>query len=346
MEELSVASQKAASVANTTGVDMEQFAGHIAAIEATTREAPENIGNGLKTLYSRFADIKLGETLEDGVNLGQFASALKKVGVEVLDNEGKMKDVGVILEDTMDVWQQLDKTQQNALATTVAGRFQLARFEALMNSQDIYKNAVGVARAETGTETYDRMQETYRDSLEGRTKALQASVEEIFLNLFNSNSFNGFIDAAQLLVDTFNDLIESVGGGSNALSGFALIFGQIFNEQMSRGLNNFIQNRELSKAQNQQVQAIQTRAASVYAAGGGQYGNERSQQLDKDIAKAGRYIGSMGNEQREGFYKNVESYAQALSQTEQIEQQLEQKILGTSAALAAQGAEIPKTEEE
>lgn len=103
MEELSVASQKAAAVAQTTGVDMEQFAGHIAAIEATTREAPENIGNGLKTLYSRFADIKLGETLEDGVNLGQFSSALKKVGVDVLDASGEMRDVGSILEDTMSV---------------------------------------------------------------------------------------------------------------------------------------------------------------------------------------------------------------------------------------------------
>ena len=103
MEELSVASQKAASVAQTTGVTMEQFAGHIAAIESTTREAPENIGNGLKTLYSRFADVKLGEKLEDGVDLGQFSSALKKVGVETLDASGQMRDVGAILEDTMKV---------------------------------------------------------------------------------------------------------------------------------------------------------------------------------------------------------------------------------------------------
>ena len=101
MEELSVASQKSASVANTVGVDMEQFAGHIAAIEATTREAPENIGNGLKTLYSRFSDIKLGETLEDGVDYGQFSSALKKVGVDVLDASGKMRNVGDIIEDMM-----------------------------------------------------------------------------------------------------------------------------------------------------------------------------------------------------------------------------------------------------
>lgn len=102
MEELSVASQKAASVADTVGVSMDQFAGHIAAIEATTREAPENIGNGLKTLYSRIADVKLGNTLEDGVDYGQFSTALKKIGVDILDESGKVREAGQIIEDIMD----------------------------------------------------------------------------------------------------------------------------------------------------------------------------------------------------------------------------------------------------
>ena len=103
VEELSVASQKAASVATTVGVDMDQLAATIATIETVTREAPENIGNGLKTIYSRLSDVKLGETLEDGVDLGQITSALEKVGVEVLDDAGKMRDVGSIMEDLMGV---------------------------------------------------------------------------------------------------------------------------------------------------------------------------------------------------------------------------------------------------
>ena len=103
VEELSVASQKAASVATTVGVDMDQLAATIATIETVTREAPENIGNGLKTIYSRLSDVKLGETLEDGVDLGQITSQLEKVGVQVLDEAGKMRDVGSIMEDLMDV---------------------------------------------------------------------------------------------------------------------------------------------------------------------------------------------------------------------------------------------------
>ena len=70
VKEIAIGFQKAGSTANTVGVSMDQLNAQIAAIESVTREAPENIGNGLKTLYARFADIGMGETLEDGVNLG------------------------------------------------------------------------------------------------------------------------------------------------------------------------------------------------------------------------------------------------------------------------------------
>ena len=72
VEELATAAQKAASTANTTGVTLDQLNAQIATIESVTREAPENIGNALKTIYSRFADISMGNTLEDGVNLGNI----------------------------------------------------------------------------------------------------------------------------------------------------------------------------------------------------------------------------------------------------------------------------------
>ena len=47
VKELATASQKAASTANTVGVNMDQLAAQIATIESVTKDAPENIGNGL-----------------------------------------------------------------------------------------------------------------------------------------------------------------------------------------------------------------------------------------------------------------------------------------------------------
>ena len=88
-------------MANTVGVSGEQLAAQIATIESVTREAPEQIGNGLKTLYARFSDISQGGEDEEGVKLGDVTQELNKIGVQVLDQFGNIRDIGDIMEDLM-----------------------------------------------------------------------------------------------------------------------------------------------------------------------------------------------------------------------------------------------------
>lgn len=317
VEELSVASQKAASVANTVGVDMDQFAGHIAAIEATTREAPENIGNGLKTLYSRIADVKLGETLEDGVDMGAFAKAIEKVGVEVLDSAGKLRNAGDIIEDLMVVWQDLDQTQRAALAKTVAGRFQLARFEALMNSADIYEKSVGVSREETGTTTYDRMQETYKESMEGRLNTLHATIEGIFTKAFNTDDFYGMIDAATKLAETFDNLVQAMGGGGQAVLAFTALITRSFSEKIGRGLTNVIENRMTNNMVNNNRQVAANEARNQLAGKGLVTNDARLNELANNRAKITQYAPVMNNEQLEKsntlWQKTVDTFGQLIA---------------------------------
>lgn len=99
--ELAKASQRAASMANAVGVSGEALAAQIATIESVTREAPEQIGNGLKTIYARFSDIALGKTDEDGVGLGKVTGTLEKIGVKVLDQFGDIRSMDDIMEDLM-----------------------------------------------------------------------------------------------------------------------------------------------------------------------------------------------------------------------------------------------------
>ena len=314
---------------------MDQFAAHIAAIEATTREAPENIGNGLKTIYSRIADVKLGETLEDGVDLGSFAKAIEKVGVQVLDSTGSLRDAGDILQDLMVVWQDLDQTQRAAVAKTVAGRFQLARFEALMNSADIYQKALTTSQAETGTATYDRMQETYRNSLEGRSKALQASIEEIFLNVFTTDSFYGFVDAAQAVVDIFNKLVKAAGGGEAALTGLLMIITKMGQNNLSRGISNFIVNRQSQQAMNQNVQNAQAMAAAQLQGKGLVTNNARLNAFANDTARVQQYAPMMNDEQIRKSNELIEQRVQILNQLSAAEQQQKTAETQLRAAIAA-----------
>lgn len=215
-------------------------------------------------------------------------------------------------------------SEREATATTVAGRFQLARFEALMNSQDIYRTAVNTAQAETGTDTYDQMQEDYRNSLEGRSKALQASIEGLFGEIFNTDDFYGVIDAAQGLVDVFTDLVESIGGGKEALSAFGIIFAKIFQDQISSGINNFIQNRQLGQTRQNQMSAIRDNSVATLKSEGIDVsaGNERVQQMQQDLARGGRYAPNMSDEQFKSFSENAQNYAEAIKNVEMAEEQL------------------------
>ena len=60
LSQLATAMSKVASVANNMGVDVDQLNAQIATIIATTRQAPETVGNALKTIYTRINDIKTG----------------------------------------------------------------------------------------------------------------------------------------------------------------------------------------------------------------------------------------------------------------------------------------------
>ena len=253
VQELATASQKAASTANTVGVNMDQLAAQIATIESVTREAPENIGNGLKTIYARFSDIAMGDTLDDGVNLGTVTGTLEKVGVSVLGSDGKMRQVGAIMEDLMKVWSNIDSTQKNAIATTLAGKYQLARFEALMNRSDMYNEYKSASQNADGT--LDVMNEKYVNSIEGRMNKLQATFEETIGKFFETDDFYGFIDGLTTVIDLFNDLTDAIGGGATALTGLGAILTKTFSGSIANSIGNFVSNRrrESLKKSNAQV---------------------------------------------------------------------------------------------
>ena len=173
-------------MANTVGVSGEALAAQIATIESVTREAPEQIGNGLKTLYARFSDISGGGKDEDGVDLGKITAKLDAIGVKVLDQFGNIRTMDDIMEDLMDVWGDLDNTARIAAAQSLAGKYQVNRFVALMDNRDMYEEYVE-ATGENATGTLDQMNEEFADSIEGRSAKLQASLEGLFSTIFNTD---------------------------------------------------------------------------------------------------------------------------------------------------------------
>jgi TP901 family phage tail tape measure protein len=124
MEEIATSMQKVAATANTVGVSMEQVSAIISTVSSVTRESAESIGTAYKTIFARMGDLKLGETLEDGLNLGAVSSELDKIGVHILDANGELRNMGTIVEELMSKWQYMSKAEQTAIAQVVGGKRQ------------------------------------------------------------------------------------------------------------------------------------------------------------------------------------------------------------------------------
>ena len=99
LEEMATGMSKVASAANAAGVDIDQLNATLATVISVTREAPETIGSSFKTIYARLGDLKLGGTDEDGVTLGKVSGQLEALGVQILKDNGDMREMGDIVED-------------------------------------------------------------------------------------------------------------------------------------------------------------------------------------------------------------------------------------------------------
>ena len=133
-EEIATGLEKFAAIADTVGLSYEYATTALATVVAQTRQSADTVGTAFKTLFARIQDLELGKTLDDGTTLGKYAEALNKVGVNIKDQKGELKDMNTILDEMGAKWQTLSKDEQVALAQNVAGTRQYTQLVALMDN--------------------------------------------------------------------------------------------------------------------------------------------------------------------------------------------------------------------
>lgn len=341
LEELATAASKVASTANTLGVTQEQLTAQIATIVSVTREAPENVGNALKTIYARFGDLSLGETLEDGTDLGKVSSTLQKIGVQVLDSSGAMRDMGLIMEDLMAVWDTLDTATKQGAAVTLAGKYQYNRLMALMENSDMYEGYYDDAINSAGT--LEEMQSEYMESLEGKANALKASFEGLLSDLFNQDDFGVVIEGLTEIIDLFDSLIEAIGGGGAALTAFGAIGMNVFSNQIGRGIANIVSNREKSAYAQQNIMTAKQQSEAGMLANGVSKGSERMQNFGADLDNLRIHAGIMNDEQLTAMNQKIDEYAQAVTKAEQAQKTFKEGAASVAAAFDILGISADKT---
>ena len=244
LEELSTGMSKVASAANLMGVNEEQLAAQLSTIISVTREAPETIGTSLKTIYARISDIKSG-IAEDGATLGYYSGKMAEFGVNVLDANGNLRDMGSVMEEIGGKWDTLTREQQIYLTQTMAGQRQYSRLLALFDNWGEYEKALNTARNAAGT--LQEQQDIYMESTAAHLQTLKASVENIYDSFADTDTINGLIDGLSTVANLAANFIDAIGGGVTILEGLGSVALTVFSTHIARGINTTITNFEIAK---------------------------------------------------------------------------------------------------
>ena len=278
LEELSTGMSKVASAANLMGVDIDQLNAQLATIVSVTRQAPESVGTALKTIYARMGDIEAG--LDDEVTLGTYTEEMAQYGVNVLDANNNLRDMGDVIEEIGSRWNQMSREQQIALSQTMAGTRQYNNLLSLFDNWKMYTQALETSANAAGT--LQEQQDIYMESTKAHLEQLATEAERTYDILFNQETVNGFADALTGLLNIFNDFLAGLGGGANDFVYFGSIITNIFSKQIASGINNAINNIEKLKQNIATVNLMR----EVVNEGESIEGAERPAYVENDLARA------------------------------------------------------------
>lgn len=234
--ELAEGFSRVASAAASMGVDIDELNSYLATVISVTREAPETIGTAFRTIFARLNSVSLGETAEDGVNLNTVGNTLEKVGIQVLDNNGKLRETGEIIDEIGNRWTEFSAEQQRSIAITMAGTQQFSRLIALFDNWDMYQETLAISQSASGT--LQEQADIYADSWQAAAQRVQTSLQDMYEDFMDSDFFIGLLNGADSVVQGLNEAIDAVGGFGNALLLIVNSIAPAFHKQMVESVAN------------------------------------------------------------------------------------------------------------
>lgn len=202
--EIAQALQQFATTAQLSGVNMDEAVAMAATIQDVSQSGASTVGAALKTILSRFGNVKSGSftSMEEGdgtKSLNDIETVLSKIDVRIRDSAYEMRDFDDVLEDVAKKWNTLDDVTKNALATAFAGVRQREAFLVLMENMDKYHDLLKTSEESSGTAI--KKYESYSEQIEAAQKRLQAAWEDLTNNKEIQNLVKMFYKGAQWLVE-------------------------------------------------------------------------------------------------------------------------------------------------
>lgn len=206
--ELAAAMSKTASSAQAVGSDFESTTAMMAVMIEATRESPENIGSALKSIISRYGELKENVTGidEEGeeYSLNKVDKALQTVGISIHDTNGEFRDFDDVITELSGKWDTIDKNTQRYIATVMAGNRQQSRFLALVSSGERLAELTETAMDSEDAATLQVLKTM--DSISFKSQQVQTSLQSLYTSSGIENLMKGFLDIGNNIITTFTEM--------------------------------------------------------------------------------------------------------------------------------------------
>ena len=213
-EELAVAMSKTASSMESVGSTFEEASAMIGTMVAVTRESATNIGSALKSIASRYGEMKsdpsiLQDAEGEAIAYNKVDAALQSVGISLKTTDGQFRSFTDVILELSEVWDQLESTQQRYIATQFAGNRQQSRFLALVSNPELLKANIDYAENSEDVGTLQALKAL--DSIESKLNQVQVAYQQFYTTLGVENVWKGLLDGATNVINTLNSFPKLFG---------------------------------------------------------------------------------------------------------------------------------------
>ena len=239
-EEIAGGLEKFIAIGDQIGLSYEYAAAALTTITAQTRQSEDVVGTALRTIFARIQGLSLGETLDDGTDLNKYSSALQKVGVNIKDTSGQLKDMDVILDDLGSKWGTLGRDTQIALAQTVGGVRQYNQIIALMDNWEFFQKNLQTAYSSEGS--VEKQAAIYEESWRAAENRVKAAAEGIYDALLDEKIFIQLDGFFTKILNTVQGVVEGMGGMVPILATIGGFIATRFAKEVPVMISNFKEN--------------------------------------------------------------------------------------------------------
>ena len=213
--EIANAMEKTASSAASVGMSLQSTSAFMSVMIQTTRESAQNIGSAMKSIISRYGEMKASPDKLLNIDGEEAAfnkvdTALASVGISIKDASGQFRDFDDVIMELAAKWGSLDNNTQRYIATIMAGNRQQSRFIALVSNYDELSRAMTVANNAENASVV-QVAKTM-DSIETKTQQLHNAWSQLYLDLHLEDAFKGVLDSLTQILTTVGDLGLAMGG--------------------------------------------------------------------------------------------------------------------------------------